>query len=42
MKTQAMIAVLAGLVGESQKTLVLLGARNEMVERSLRNLPSAK
>jgi large subunit ribosomal protein L4 len=41
-KTQSLAAVLTGLVGESQKTLVLLGARNENVERSLGNLTSAK
>ncbi len=42
MKTQSLAAVLTGLVGESQKTLVLLGERNENVERSLGNLTSAK
>ncbi|MEP7358592.1 MAG: 50S ribosomal protein L4 [Anaerolineales bacterium] len=42
MKTQAFAGILTGLVGESQKTLVLLGARNENVERSLGNLTSAK
>jgi large subunit ribosomal protein L4 len=42
MKTQSLAAILTGLVGESQKTLVLLGARNENVERSLGNLTSAK
>ena len=42
LKTQAVVAILAGLVGESQKTLVLLAASNENVERSLHNLPSAK
>jgi large subunit ribosomal protein L4 len=41
-KTQALAAMLTGLVGESQKTLVLLGARNENVERSLGNLTSTK
>ncbi len=41
-KTKAMVAALAGLVGEGQSALILLGARNEPVERSLRNLPQAK
>jgi large subunit ribosomal protein L4 len=41
-KTQSLAGILTGLVGESQKTLVLLGARNENVERSLGNLTSAK
>ena len=41
-KTQSLAAILTGLVGEGQKTLVLLGARNENVERSLGNLTSAK
>jgi large subunit ribosomal protein L4 len=41
LKTQSLAAILTGLVGESQKTLVLLGAPNENVERSLGNLTSA-
>ncbi len=41
-KTKAMAAALAGLVGEGQTALILLGARNEPVEQSLRNLPHAK
>ena len=41
-KTQSLAAILTGLVGEGQKTLVLLGASNENVERSLGNLASAK
>jgi len=41
-KTKAMALVLAGLVGEGQKALILLGARNEAVEQTLRNLPQAK
>jgi large subunit ribosomal protein L4 len=41
-KTKAMSLALAGLVGEGQKALILLGARNEAVEQSLRNLPQAK
>jgi len=41
-KTQSLAAILTGLVGEGQKTLVLLGASNENVERSLGNLTSAK
>jgi large subunit ribosomal protein L4 len=42
MKTQSLAAILTGLTGESQKVLVLLGARNENVERSLGNLASTK
>jgi len=41
-KTKAMALALAGLVGEGQKALILLGARNEPVEKTLRNLPQAK
>ena len=41
-KTKTMALLLAGLVGEGQTALVLLGARNETVEQSLRNLPHAK
>jgi large subunit ribosomal protein L4 len=41
-KTKAMALALAGLVGEGQSALILLGARNEPVEQSLRNLPHAK
>ena len=41
-KTQSLAAILTGLVGEGQKTLVLLSASNENVERSLGNLTSAK
>jgi len=41
-KTKAMALLLAGLVGEGQTALILLGARNEPVEQSLRNLPHAK
>lgn len=41
-KTKAMALTLAGLVGAGQSALILLGARNEPVEQSLRNLPHAK
>jgi large subunit ribosomal protein L4 len=41
-KTKAMALTLAGLVGAGQTALILLGARNEPVEQSLRNLPHAK
>lgn len=41
-KTKAMALALAALVGEGQSALILLGARNEPVEQSLRNLPHAK
>jgi large subunit ribosomal protein L4 len=41
-KTKAMAITLAGLVGEGQTALILLGERNEAVEQSLRNLPQAK
>jgi large subunit ribosomal protein L4 len=41
-KTQAMAQLLVGLVGSDQSTLVLLPARNEVVENSLRNLTNAK
>jgi large subunit ribosomal protein L4 len=41
-KTKAMAQALNGLVGESRTTLILLGARNELVEKSLRNLPQAR
>jgi large subunit ribosomal protein L4 len=41
-KTRAMAQLLAGLVGDGHSTLVLLPARNEPVENSLRNLPEAK
>lgn len=41
-KTSAMAQTLVGLVGEGQSALVLLPAKNEPVERSLRNLTHAK
>jgi large subunit ribosomal protein L4 len=41
-KTKAMRDALTKLVGEGQSTLVLLPARNEPVERSVRNLDDAK
>jgi large subunit ribosomal protein L4 len=41
-KTQAMAQVLAGLLTEGQTALVLLPAKNEAVENSLRNLARAK
>jgi large subunit ribosomal protein L4 len=41
-KTQAMAQMLVGLVGEGQSTLVLLPAKNEAVENSVRNLANAK
>jgi large subunit ribosomal protein L4 len=41
-KTSAMAQVLAALVGPEARTLVLLPARNEPVEQSLRNLERAK
>ena len=41
-KTKAMSQALAGLVGEGQSTLVLLPAKNEAVENSVRNLANAK
>ncbi len=41
-KTAAMAAVLAALAGEGQSTLVLLPAKNEPLERSMRNLSGAK
>jgi len=41
-KTKAMAELITGLIGEGASTLVLLPARNEAVERSLRNLRNAK
>jgi large subunit ribosomal protein L4 len=41
-KTQAMAQLLAGLLSEGQTALVLLPAKNEAVEHSLRNLTRAK
>jgi large subunit ribosomal protein L4 len=41
-KTKAMAQALAGLVGEGQSALVLLPAKNEAVENSVRNLANAK
>lgn len=41
-KTQAMLQILNTLSGEGQTTLVLLPAANEPVEKSIRNLPTAK
>jgi large subunit ribosomal protein L4 len=41
-KTKAMAQALAGLVGAGQSTLVLLPAKNETVENSVRNLANAK
>jgi large subunit ribosomal protein L4 len=41
-KTKAMAQALAGLVAEGQSTLVLLPAKNETVENSVRNLANAK
>jgi large subunit ribosomal protein L4 len=41
-KTKSIAALLVGLVGEGQSTLVLLAAHNQGVEQSLRNLPGAK
>jgi large subunit ribosomal protein L4 len=41
-KTKTMRAALTKLVGEGQSALVLLPARNEPVERSVRNLADAK
>ena len=41
-KTKTMALALAGLVGEGNTALILLGARNEVVEQTLRNLPQAK
>lgn len=41
-KTQAMLKILNTLSGEGQTTLVLLPAANESVEKSIRNLPTAK
>ena len=41
-KTKTMALTLAGLVGEGQTALILLGARNEAVEQTFRNLPQAK
>ncbi len=41
-KTKTMALTLAGLVGEGKTALILLGARNEAVEQTLRNLPQAK
>lgn len=42
LKTKTMAATLAALAGEGQTTLVLLPAKNDAVERSLRNLDTAK
>lgn len=42
LKTKNMAQTLSALVGEGQTTLVLLAAKNEGVERSLRNLDTAK
>ncbi len=42
MKTKTMAQTLAALSGEGQTTLVLLAAKNDAVERSLRNLDTAK
>ncbi len=41
-KTKAMAQILAGLLAEGQTALVLLPAKNEAVEHSLRNLERAK
>ncbi len=41
-KTKAMAQVLASLVADGQTALVLLPAKNEVVEHSLRNLERAK
>lgn len=41
-KTQAMLQILNTLSGEGQTTLVLLPAANEPVEKSIRNLATAK
>jgi large subunit ribosomal protein L4 len=41
-KTSAMGTILAGLVGEGQTALVLLPAKNDVVEKSIRNLAHAK
>ncbi len=41
-KTKAMAQVLGALVGEGQRALVLLPAKNDVVEKSLRNLAQAK
>jgi large subunit ribosomal protein L4 len=41
-KTRAMGEVLTRLVGEGTRTLVLLPAKNDVVEKSLRNLGHAK
>jgi large subunit ribosomal protein L4 len=41
-KTKAMDEVLGTLVGQGQRALVLLPAKNEVVEKSLRNLAHAK
>ncbi len=42
LKTKNMAQTLAALSGEGQTTLVLLAAKNDAVERSLRNLDTAK
>ena len=42
LKTKQMAAAITKLTGEGQTTLVLLSAKNEAVERSLRNLDTAK
>ena len=41
-KTKAMAQALAGLVGEGNTALVLLPAKDEAVENSVRNLANAK
>ena len=41
-KTKTMAVTLAGLVGAGQTALILLAARNEPMEQSVRNLPQAK
>ena len=41
-KTKAMAELITGLIGEGASTLVLLPARNEMVEKGIRNLSYAK
>ena len=42
LKTKNMAQTLSNLAGEGQTTLVLLAAKNEAVERALRNLATAK
>jgi len=41
-KTSAMVETLALLVGQGSKVLVLLPAKNEFVEKSMRNMSNAK